>query len=88
MSAQTKKGVSRKRLLIEVIALCIGGLAPLVTGIVGMWGFVECGYFVSKTGDLIEGPLAVFASGAFILAGLGLITFAIWNYRRKRKRGD
>ncbi|MDX1378801.1 MAG: hypothetical protein R3307_08130 [Anaerolineales bacterium] len=88
MSAQTGKRFSHKRLIVEVIALCIGGFAPLVTGVVGMWSFIERGYFVSKTGDLIAGPLAIFASVAFIFAGLGLIAYAIWNYRRKRMHHD
>jgi len=64
----------------------LGGLAPLVTGIVGIWGYVTRGYFISKTGELISGPLGLLMSGFFIFAGLGMIVYAIWLYRRKQQR--
>ena len=83
MIANASKEPSRKRLVLGTIGLCIGGLAPLVTGLIGMWQFLTRGHFISKTGDLVEGPLAIVASGVFILAGLGMIAFAIVIYLRK-----
>jgi hypothetical protein len=83
MSGSASKKLSRKRLALGAIGLCIGGLAPLVTGLIGMWQFHNFGYFISKTGDPVEGPLAIVASGMFILAGLGMIAYAIVTYRRK-----
>jgi len=87
MTANNSNRVSRKRLAIGTIALCIGGLAPLVTGLIGMWQFLTRGYFVSKTGDLVEGPLALVASAVFIFAGLGMIAYAMVIYRRRTRAG-
>jgi hypothetical protein len=88
MIAKAPGKPSRKRLALGAAGLFIGGLAPLVTGLIGMWQFLNHGYFISKTGDLVEGPLAMMASGMFILAGSGMIAYAIVNYRRKTQTSD
>ena len=88
MPAGASKKPTRKRLAIATIGLCIGGLAPLVTGLVGIWQFLARGYFISKTGEPVGGLLAVVASGMFILAGLGMIAYAIADYSRKSRSSD
>ena len=88
MIATASKKPSRKRLVLRTVGFCIGGSAPLVTGLIGMSQFLNRGYFISKTGDLVEGPLAMVASGVFILAGLGMIAYAVMNYRRQSQTSD
>jgi len=88
MIANATKKPSRKRLILGTIGFCIGGLAPLVTGLIGMSQYMNRGYFISKTGDPVEGPLAIVGSGMFILAGLGMIIYAIVSYRRNTKVSD
>jgi hypothetical protein len=88
MTANTPMKPSGKRFAIGVIGLCVGGLAPLVTGLIGMWQYLDRGYFISKSGDLVEGPLAIVGSGIFILAGLGMIAYAIVIYRRRTQASD
>jgi len=78
---------SQQKIALGVVGLGLGGLAPLVTGLIGMWSYATQGYFVSKTGDLIEGPFAMAASGVFVLLGLGMIGYAIWLYRRGDPKG-
>jgi hypothetical protein len=85
---QPRQRKIRSRLMLGTIGLCIGGLAPLVAGLIGMWQYIDRGYFISKTGDLVEGPLAIVGSGMFILAGLGLIFYAIVSFRRKSQASD
>jgi hypothetical protein len=41
------------------------------------------GHFVAKNGAIVAGPIAWIASSLFILAGLGMVAFAIRQYRRK-----
>lgn len=67
------------------IALAIGGLAPMVTGVVGLHGYFTQGHFVAKTGQIVSGAAAWIASSVFILAGLGMMALAIWQYRRHRR---
>ena len=88
MIANASRRPSRKRLALGAAGFCIGGLAPLVTGLTGMWQFLSRGYFITKTGGIVEGPLAIVASVVFILAGLGMIIYAIVNYRRKTRISD
>ena len=76
---------SPRRTAIAAIGLSLGGLAPLVTGLVGVWGYITRGYFISKTGQLVDGPLGIVVSGLFVLAGLGMIVHAICFYRHKRR---
>ena len=87
MLADTTKKPTRKRLALTAIGLCIGGLAPLATGVVGLWQYLDRGYFSSKTGDHVEGPLAVVASGVFILVGVAMIAHALVSYIRKTRGG-
>lgn len=88
MIANTSRKPSRKRLLLGTTGLCIGGLAPLVTGLIGMWQYIDQGYFISKTGDRVEGSLAFVGSGMLILAGLAVIFYAIVSFRRKSQASD
>ena len=74
---------SKRRALIGSIALAVGGLAPLVTGLVGLHGYFTKGYFIAKTGQVVSGTTAWAASSVFILAGLGMMTLAAWQYRRR-----
>jgi len=74
---------ARLKITLGTVGLILGGLAPLITGIVGIWSYAKQGYFISKTGELIDGPSGILMSGFFILAGLGMIIFAIWKYRRE-----
>ena len=75
--------MSKRRALIGSIALTVGGLAPLVTGLVGLHGYLTQGYFVAKTGQIVAGTTAWVASLVFILAGLGMMALAVWQYRRQ-----
>ena len=77
---------SKRRVKIGAIGLALGGLAPMVTGIVGVWGYITRGYFISKTGERVDGPAGILMSVFFILAGLGMIGYAIWQYRSHASR--
>ena len=80
---------SKTRLTFATIGMIVGGLAPLATGIVGVWGYLTKGYFISKTGELIDGPAGILMSGFFILAGIGMIVYAVRRYRLEIKHdGD
>ncbi len=61
----------------------IGGCAPLITGIVGVWGYATKGYFIAKTGELVDSPAGFIVCLFFILAGLWMIAYAIRLYRRR-----
>ncbi len=87
MESRPPKQYTNRRVTFGAIGLAAGGLAPLVTGLVGVWGYLTRGYFISKTGELIDGPAGILMSGVFILAGIGMIGYAIWLYRRHRQRG-
>lgn len=79
---------SPRRAALAAICLSLGSLAPLVTGLIGVWGYLTRGYFISKTGELVDGPLGIVVSGFFVLAGLGMIGHAIWSFRRKVRLGS
>ena len=87
MNAQPPTQYSKKRVTLGAIGLAVGGLAPLVTGLVGVWGYLTRGYFISKTGELVDGPSGILMSGFFILSGIGMMVYAIWLYRRHTQRG-
>ena len=72
--------------MIGCTGLAVGGLAPLVTGLVGLHGCVMQGYLVAKTGQIVSGATAWIASALFILAGLGMMALAVRWYR-KHTRG-
>ena len=76
-------GRSKRRAAWGAIGLVLGALPPVVTGIVGLWDYLTQGYFISKTGERIDGPAGIVMSGLFILAGLGMIAYALWSYRRQ-----
>ena len=57
MIANAPRKPSRKRLALGAAGFFIGGLAPLVTGLVDMWQFLNHGYFISKTGALQKAHL-------------------------------
>ena len=78
--------ISRRGIIIGCTGLAVGGLAPLVTGLVGLHGCVTQGYFVAKTGQIVSGATAWIASALFILAGLGMMALAVRWYR-KHTRG-
>jgi hypothetical protein len=70
---------------LRAIGLALGGLAPLVTGGVGIWHYLTQGNFIAKTGERIDGPSGLLMSGFFILAGLVMIGHAIRLYRCRTK---
>ena len=72
-----------KRLLLRTIALCLGGLAPLVTGLIGFWDYATQDYFIAKNGDIVDGPIGLVVCGLFVIAGLAMIIYAIRSYRRR-----
>ena len=76
----------RRRLILGTGGLILGGMAPLLTGIIGIWSYLKQGYFISKTGELIEGPSGLVISFIFVVAGLGVIVVAILKYRRVKHR--
>jgi len=84
MQVVTPMSRRKRRLIIGTVGLSLGGLAPIVTGIVGAWSYITQGYFVAKTGELIYGPIGLLSSGFFILAGTAIIGYAIWSYRKHR----
>jgi hypothetical protein len=73
---------SRRGIIIGCAGLAVGGLAPLVTGLVGLHGCLTRGYFVAKTGQIVSGATAWIASAFFILVGLGMMALAVRWYRR------
>lgn len=83
-----KKPLSKRRVTLGAVALALGGLAPLITGAVGIHGYLTQGYFVARTGEIVSGPLGWAVCIAFILAGLGMMVLAARQYRRHtRVRG-
>ena len=74
--------MSRRRIVIGCTALAVGGLAPMATGLVGLRGCLTQGYFVAKTGQIVSGATAWIASAAFVLAGLGMMALARYQYRK------
>jgi hypothetical protein len=88
LKAGPVKSFSKRRVTIGAIALAIGGLAPLLTGVVGMHAYLTEGLFVAKNGESVTGPTAWIASSLFILAGLGMMALAAWQYRRHTRRWD
>ena len=73
---------SKTRKILWTIGLMLGGLAPLVTGVIGIWGYITLGYITSKTGEIIDDPSGIFVSGLFIIAGIWMIVYAIRQYLR------
>ena len=80
------QAMSKRSLLIGSIAFAVGGLAPMATGIVGLHGYFTEGHFIAKTGQVVSGTTAWVASSVFILAGLGMMALALWQYRRHASR--
>lgn len=76
---------SRTGLLIGAIGLVIGGLAPLLTGLAGFWGYATQGYFIGKSGEKVDGPPGMIFCGFLVLAGLGMIICAVWLYRKQSR---
>jgi len=74
--------MSRRGVIIGCTGLAVGGLAPLVTGLVGLHDCLTQGYFVAKTGQIVSGAAAWIASVFFILAGLGMMALAVRWYRK------
>lgn len=72
----------KRKTTLGAIGLGIGGLAPLVAGILGVWGYIRRGYSISRSGEPIDGLWGVVLSGFLVLAGLGMIGYAIWLYLR------
>ena len=77
---------SKIRVTLGAVGLALGGLAPLVTGIIGVWEYITKGYVISKTGELITGLSGVLMSVFFIIAGFAMMGYALWSYRRHRQR--
>jgi MFS family permease len=73
---------SKRSAAIGAVGMAVGGLAPMITGIVGIYGYLTEGYFVSKSGEVVTGPVGWIASIFFILAGLGMMALAVRLYRR------
>jgi hypothetical protein len=85
LNTDRDKPMSKRRIRIGAAALALGGLAPLLTGVVGLHGYFTKGLFVAKNGEVVTGVTAWIASGAFIMAGLGMIALAAWQYRRRMR---
>lgn len=79
--------MTRLRATLGAIGLSLGGLAPLLTGLVGVRGYLVQGYFTSRTGDRVDGPVGMVVCGFFILAGSAMIIHAIRMYRRHARAG-
>jgi hypothetical protein len=60
----------------------VGGLAPLLTGLVGIHGYLTKGYFIAKSGETVTGPAGWIVCSSFVLAGLGMMALAVRHYRR------
>ena len=89
MTTDTQSGPpaqrSKIRLLLATSGLLLGSLAPLVTGIVGVRSYIMHGYFISKGGEVINGPAGILMSVFFIIAGLAMAVYAIMRYRRLKQ---
>lgn len=83
MGKLSRKKLPQTRSILVLVGLCLGGLAPLATGIIGLWGYVTRGYFISKTGQIISGPIGIIVSCFFVLTGIAMIVFAILSYKRE-----
>lgn len=73
--------------MIGAIGLSLGALAPIVTGAVGLWGYATRGYFIAKTGEMVNGPAGLVTCIFFVLAGLWMMGYAVYKYRRQTRRG-
>ena len=81
MKADRAKPFTKRRIMIGTAAPALGGLAPLLTGAVGIHDLLKQGHFVAKNGAIVAGPIAWISSSLFISAGLGMVAFAIRQYR-------
>ncbi len=59
----------------------MGGLAPLVAGLIGFWDYATQGYFIAKTGKIVDVPIGLAVSGLLVVAGLAMIGYAIRSYK-------
>jgi hypothetical protein len=82
VKADPAKPFTKRRITIGAAALALAGLAPLLTGAVGIHDLLKQGHFVAKNGAIVAGPIAWIASSLLILAGLGMVAFALRQYRR------
>ncbi len=83
MQDTSTKPTSNIRKILAAVGMAIGGCAPLITGIVGIWGYATKGYFIAKTGERVDGPIGFIVCTLFILAGLWMIAYAIRLYCRR-----
>ena len=77
--------MAANKLTLGALGLCIGGLAPLITGFIGMRDYLAQGYFISKTGQQVEGPLAATIATSYVLMGLIMIGCALRLIANNRK---
>lgn len=82
MGKVPREKLPRTRERLALVGLCLGGLAPLITGLIGLWDYVTRGYFISKTGQIVSGPSGIIVSCLFVLAGIAMIIVAVNSYRR------
>ena len=73
---------SKRRTTFGALALGSGGLAPMVTGAIGMRDLLEQGYFAAKSGGIVSGATGWIACGLLIRAGLGVMVLSLRQYRR------
>jgi hypothetical protein len=84
VKADPAKPCTKRRITIGAAALALGGLAPLLTGAVGIHDLLKQGHFVAKNGAIVSGATAWIASLLLILAGLGMMALASRQYRRMK----
>ena len=79
--ANQKQEPSRRSILIGSAGLTLGGLAPMVTGLKGLFDFHRQGFFIAKTGEHVDGPTGIFVCVFFVLAGSGMIGYVGYRLR-------
>lgn len=68
------------------IGAVIGGLLPVVLSLIGIWGYAQRGYLISRQGGTIEAGPPTWAGLAWyaimFFGGIVLIRWGIGFYRR------
>jgi hypothetical protein len=65
--------------------LALGGLAPFVVGIIGVWSYVVHGYVTMRNGEQDSSIVGALVSILFMLVGLAMILLGLCAWHALRR---
>jgi hypothetical protein len=87
--SQDNQELPRLAVVSGAIGAVIGGLLPVGLSVVGVWGYVDRGYLISRQGTPIEAGWPTWAGLAWyaimFVGGVVLIHWGVAFYRRHRR---